>query len=266
MEAKAICGRGGNFFTVLAATGNQSRPRLIAKAVGKEHEDGQLPKVGRVRPFSQNAFCGCAFSQRFDAPPHPAALGINAPDADVDFPRRHRPVSSLLPLCSRAGGHAPTLCFRRKDAAGAGDYAAGAAFRHGRLGPPSARVIQQNPMPSSSKRTWDFFRLYIFLLSIFFVTGEYSHTARRRPSSSLRAFLLSFSRGINLVMQSHPFRNCFCWGGRKGQPPRAVQSRRLKRPFSGKTAAFPSRFRNASRLRPFAKDSSTGKTRAGRPL
>ena len=118
MEAKAICGRGGNFFTVLAATGNQSRPRLIAKAVGKEHEDGQLPKVGRVRPFSQNAFCGCAFSQRFDAPPHPAALGINAPDADVDFPRRHRPVSSLLPLCSRAGGHVPAPYIRREDAAG----------------------------------------------------------------------------------------------------------------------------------------------------
>ena len=62
------------------------------------------------------------------------------------------------------------------------------------------------------------------------------------------------------------FQKLFLLGGRKGQPPRAVQSRRLKRPFSGKTAAFPSRFRNASRLRPFAKDSSTGKTRAGRPL
>ena len=48
-------------------------------------------------------------------------------------------------------------------------------------------------------------RSQCFLLFILRVTGEKLHVTRFSASSDPQAFLLSFSRGMNLGMQSHPF-------------------------------------------------------------
>ncbi len=63
---------------------------------------------------------------------------------------------------------------------------------------------KQNSAPSRA-RSFCLLRLYAFLSGVFRVTGEMAQTARRCPSSCLRALRLIFSRGMNFCMGFRSF-------------------------------------------------------------